>query len=67
MAERGIPEALLFDLIETGMLRHKDETRVWLIKHYAERADNLICAAAVLEEAIVIKTVMHHFEIEGHT
>ena len=61
MEARGIGEALLRDLIETGEVRYKDETRVWIAKHYEGRADNLLCVAAVLETALVIKTVMHHF------
>ena len=68
MAERGISIGLLLDLIETGAAKHKDETRLWLFKHYPERSDNLICAAAVvLEDCIVIKTVMHHFQLEEST
>ena len=65
MRERDITEARLFDLIETGTARHKDETRLWLFKHYSDRNDNLLCAAAVLEEHIIIKTVMHHFDLEA--
>lgn len=64
MRDRGITEALLFDLIETGTARYKDDTRLWLFKHYPDREDNLICAAAVLENEVVIKTVMHHFELK---
>ncbi len=67
MAERGISEALLLDLIETGKAKHKDDTRLWLFKHYPECDDNLICAAAVLEDCIIIKTVMHHFQLEAAT
>ena len=67
MAERGISTVLLLDLIETGAAKHKDEKRLWLFKHYPERSDNLICAAAVLEDCIVIKTVMHHFQLEEST
>ena len=63
MAERSIDEACLLDLIETGETKYKDETRLWIFKSYADRDDNLICAAAVLELVLVIKTVMHHFEI----
>jgi NAD(P)-dependent dehydrogenase (short-subunit alcohol dehydrogenase family) len=40
---------------------HKDETRIWIAKHYGDRADNLLCVAAMLETTLVIKTVMHHF------
>ena len=61
MAVRAVGEALLRDIIETGEVRHKDDTRIWIAKHYGDRADNLLCAAAVLETALVIKTVMHHF------
>jgi L-asparaginase/Glu-tRNA(Gln) amidotransferase subunit D len=31
----------------------------------ADRADNLICAVLVLEDAVVVKTVMHHFTPEA--
>jgi hypothetical protein len=61
MAERGVDGAILLDLIETGDVRHKDETRSWIAKHYPERADNLLCVAAVLETTVVVKTLMHHF------
>jgi hypothetical protein len=33
----------------------------WIAKNYVDRADNLLCVAAVLETTLVIKTVMHHF------
>ena len=61
MAARAISEALLRDMIETGEVRHMDETRIWIAKHYGDRNDNLLCVAAVLETALVVKTVMHHF------
>ena len=61
MTARAISDALLLDMIETGEVRHKDESRIWIAKQYADRADNMLCAAAMLETALVIKTVMHHF------
>lgn len=64
MAERNIDDALLLNLIETGTARHKDENHLWLFKSYIERDDNLLCAAAVLQRALVIKTVMHRFDPE---
>jgi len=64
MTARVISEALLHDIIETGETRHKDETRIWIAKHFEDRADNLLCLAAVLEKTLVIKTVMHHFSWE---
>lgn len=67
MTERGVSEVLLLDLIETGEARYKDSARLWLAKHYAERDDNLLCAVGVLENVLVIKTVMHRFMWESDT
>ena len=64
MAERGMDDALLLDLLDTGTVKHKDDTRLWVFKAYAKRSDNLLCAAVVLETQLVVKTVMHHFELE---
>jgi hypothetical protein len=56
---------VLRDTIETGDVRYKDETRIWIAKHFGDRADNLLCVVAVLETALVVKTVMHHFSWES--
>jgi hypothetical protein len=63
MAVRQIGEALLLDIIETGMDTEPRPGHHWLYKYYDERSDNLLCAAAVVENALVVKTVMHHWEI----
>ncbi len=65
MGARDISEVLLLDLLETGEVRNKDETHLWIAKHYPGRADNRLCAVVVLESAIVVKTVMHHFSWES--
>ena len=64
MAERNIPETIILDLIETGEIRNKDTIRLWIFKSYSDRNDNLLCIAVVLESVLVVKTVMHHFELE---
>jgi hypothetical protein len=64
IAERGIDEGTVLDIIETGTAKWKDETRLWLFKEFAARDDNLLCVAAVLEQAVVVKTVMHRFVVE---
>jgi len=64
MFERNIDNAILLDLIETGTVKYRDDIHVWLFKAYAGRDDNLLCAAAVLEPVLAVKTVMHHF-VEG--
>jgi len=62
MEQRGISEADLLELLERGDLRYKDEIRLWVAKPFEGRSDNLICAAVILEDQLVVKTVMHHFD-----
>jgi len=64
MTFRRIDDDLLCNLIETGVVKYKDSTRLWIFKAYENRDDNLICAAISLEENLVVKTVMHHFDVE---
>ena len=64
MVERDISEAIIIDLIETGATQYKEEKRLWIRKAYTDRNDNLLCIAVVIESVLVIKTVMHHFELE---
>lgn len=63
MAERRISEVELLEVIDTGETRYADETHLWAHKAFPSRHDNLICAVLVLEDALVVKTVMHHFEV----
>ena len=63
MKERSIDDTMLLDLIETGETKYKDEIRLWIFKDYTGRNDNLICAAVILESTLIVKTIMHHFEI----
>jgi len=65
MAERGIGEAELLEIIDTGDLRFRDETHLWAFRYFPARDDNLVCAVLVLEDAVVVKTVMHRFEFKG--
>ncbi|WP_198004214.1 DUF4258 domain-containing protein [Thioalkalivibrio sp. ALgr1] len=53
MKQRGISEHELFELIERGDLRYKDEIRLWVAKHFEGRSDNLICAAVILKETLI--------------
>ena len=64
MIERDITEVMLIDIIDTGTEKYSDESHLWVFKHFPDRPDNLICAVLVLENAVVIKTVMHHFSVE---
>jgi hypothetical protein len=63
MVERDFSEAMLLEVIDSGDTRYKDETHLWVFKEFPERHDNLICAVLVLEDFVVVKTVMHHFTV----
>jgi len=65
MRERNITEELLLDLIEYGDIQFKDDRHGWFFKTYPNRNDNLICAAVVMDNAIIIKTVMINWQLEG--
>lgn len=64
MFQRGVTEVELHDLLETGVIRYKDDIRLWIAKEFEFRSDNLLCVAVTLEAKLVVKTVMHHFEWE---
>ena len=63
MVERDISEAMLLEVIDSGDTRYKDATHLWAYKEFPERHDNLLCAVLVLEDQVVVKTVMHHFSV----
>ena len=63
MVERDISAAMLLEVIDSGDARYKDATHLWAFKEFPERHDNLLCAVLVLEDCVVVKTVMHHFAV----
>lgn len=63
MSERDISEAMLLEVIDSGDTRYKDTTHLWAFKEFPERHDNLLCAVLILEDCVVVKTVMHHFSV----
>lgn len=64
MQRRNIDAATLERVIEEGEIKRRDEVNLWVFSHIQDRADNLICAAAVQKTAVVIKTVMVNWELE---
>ncbi|ABM36665.1 DUF4258 domain-containing protein [Polaromonas naphthalenivorans] len=62
MAERSMDAALVLEIIDTGIFKDAGKGHCWLYKHFDDRADNLLCVAAVIENALVVKTIMHHWE-----
>jgi Domain of unknown function (DUF4258) len=67
MVERGLDDAVLLDLVETGSLKHVGGQHLFIFKPLPGRHDNLVCAAAVNESALVIKTVMINWTLRGES
>jgi hypothetical protein len=63
MVERAITDVMLVEVIDTGETRYRDDSHLWAFKAFPARDDNLLCAVLVLEDHLVVKTVMHHFEV----
>lgn len=64
MTERGIDENTLLDLVESGEVRRKDTEHLWIYKNYPDRQDNMICAAVIERNNLIIKTVMINWELQ---
>ena len=62
MAERSMSVALVLEIIDTSIFLKCGHGHWWLYKHFPERADNLLCVAAVIENVMLVKNVMHHWE-----
>lgn len=62
MIERSMDTALVLEIIDTGIFKDAGKSHCWLYKRFDNRADNLLCVAAVIENALVVKTIMHHWE-----
>ena len=63
MAERYVTPELLLRVIDEGQTRYSDDLRLWVWLDVPGRDDNLLCAVLVLESAVIVKTVMHHWEL----
>ena len=67
MSERNIDASILNGLIETWSIRRMDLEHLFIYKQYPDRHDNLMCAAAVEEDHLVIKTVMIRWTLREQT
>lgn len=63
MQERRVSEAEIMVIMETGTIREKDPRHVWIYREFATRPDNLLCVAALLDDVIIVKTIMTHWEV----
>ena len=61
--QRAISDELLLRLVDEGETHYRDATHLWAWLDVTGREDNLVCAVLVLEDAVVIKTVLHRWEL----
>ena len=50
-------------IIESGKYRDVGENHGWIYYSFPERDDNMVCAAVVDGEAIIIKTIMIQWHV----
>ena len=62
MSKRKITLGEVKALVEQGTDHAKGEGHGWISHHFPSRDDNLICAAVLNEQALIIKTVMIHWK-----
>jgi hypothetical protein len=67
MRVRNVDDATLQRVIEDGDIKRKNRTHLWIYMHVDGRSDNLVCAAAVEADSVIIKTVMINWELENET
>ena len=63
MAKRKITLPEVKTLIESGSFKSVEGSDGWIFYNFPEREDNLICAAVVNDQAIIIKTVMIRWQL----
>jgi hypothetical protein len=54
---------MLLEVIDLGETRYRDSSHLWAFREFPERNDNLLCAVLVLEDAVIVKTVIHYFSL----
>jgi hypothetical protein len=59
--ERSISPELIKDIVDNGIQHQAGPGHFWFYQQYPWRDDNLLCVAAVIDNVLVIKTVMHHW------
>lgn len=58
MAKRHVTLAEIKTLLEAGRLLDKGGGHAWISHRFGDRADNLVCAAVLIGDAVIVKTVM---------
>lgn len=64
MSKRNVKLSEVKELIEFGELKEKTHNNAWIYHRFTHREDNLVCAAVVNNDALIIKTVMINWDIK---
>jgi hypothetical protein len=59
MAKRHVTLAEVKALIEQGSLSQKGDGHAWVSHHFTTLGDNVVCAAVLVADAVIVKTTMH--------
>ena len=63
MVQHNVSDELLMRSIDTGGIRYSDVSHLWAWLNVPGRDDNLLCAVLILEDALIVKTLMHRWEL----
>jgi hypothetical protein len=63
MEERAVDIDTLSDLLESGEVLRKDSEHLWIYKAFHGREDNMLCAAAIERNNLIVKTIMINWEL----
>jgi hypothetical protein len=64
MTRRSVGEDVVKQVLEQGTIKRVDPAHCWVFDRVMGRTDNLICAAVLEKDALIIKTVMINWELE---
>jgi len=64
LEKRGLDEETVLAVIETGEIIEKGDGHCWIHSSVQDREDNRICAAVVIDTAVVVKTVMVNWQVK---
>jgi len=65
MAKRRVTLDQVKTLVELGTYLDKGDGNGWIFHRFEERGGDLVCAAVVTGQAIIVKTIMIHWTERG--
>lgn len=63
MTERPVTDELLLRILKQGDMRYRDASHLCVWLTVSGRDDNLLCAVLILDDVLIVKTVLHRWEL----